>query len=441
VRAYEAIPPGAPIRLAKSTSNLFRTRRLADRPGLDVTGLDEVLHVDPQAGTAVVEAMTTYEKLVDVTLAHGVMPKVVPQLKTITIGGAATGIGIESSSFRHGLVHESVRELEILTGDGRVVVATPDNEHRDLFFGFPNSYGTLGYALRLEIEVMAVQPYVELRHMRFADSSALFCAIDEICGAGAWFGVPIDFVDAAVYAEDEQVLTIGRFVSEAPYHSDYRAMAIYYESTRRRSLDYLRTADYLWRWDTDWFWCSRNFGVQSPLVRAMVPPRLLRSSVYWKLLTTVQSRGLDRRFDRIRGLGRREMIVQDVEIPIRSAAAFLDFFHREIGILPIWICPTRQADPTAHWDLYAMDPAALYVNFGFWSSRMLDAGTEDGTFNRLIEAKVAELGGRKSLYSTSFYGERDFWNTYGGDAYHALKKTYDPDGRLLDLYEKCVGAG
>ena len=43
--------------------------------------------------------------------------------RRITIGGAVTGLGIESTSFTHGLPHESVIEMEILTGDGRVVVA------------------------------------------------------------------------------------------------------------------------------------------------------------------------------------------------------------------------------------------------------------------------------------------------------------------------------
>jgi FAD/FMN-containing dehydrogenase len=61
------------------------------------------------------------------------MPKVVPQLKTITIGGALAGLGIESSSFANGLAHESVREVEALTGDGRLLTATADNEHAELF--------------------------------------------------------------------------------------------------------------------------------------------------------------------------------------------------------------------------------------------------------------------------------------------------------------------
>jgi hypothetical protein len=54
---------------------------------------------------------------------------------------------------------------------------------------------------------------------------------------------------------------------------------------------------------------------------------------------------------------------------------------------------------------------------------------------------VEELGGRKSLYSTSYYGRDEFWRLYNGPAYASLKAGYDGDRRLLDLYEKCVERG
>src|SRR5205085_5030027 len=127
-------------------------RAPARAPGLDVTGFSGVLSIDAQARTADVQGMTTYEDLVSATLAHGLMPLVVPQLKTITLGGAVTGLGIEATSFRNGLPHESVLEMDVLTGDGRILLVTPDNEHADLFDAFPNSYGSLGYAVRLRTE-------------------------------------------------------------------------------------------------------------------------------------------------------------------------------------------------------------------------------------------------------------------------------------------------
>ncbi|HEY8474630.1 MAG TPA: FAD-binding protein, partial [Natronosporangium sp.] len=77
---YAALPPGAPVRLTKKTSNLFRFRPPATGPVLDAAPFDRVLAVDPDARTADVQGMVTYERLVDATLPYGLMPLVVPQL-------------------------------------------------------------------------------------------------------------------------------------------------------------------------------------------------------------------------------------------------------------------------------------------------------------------------------------------------------------------------
>ena len=438
---YASIPPGEPVRLAKRTSNLFRTRDRRRSQRLDVAALDGVLAVDPDARTADVQGMTTYEHLVDATLAHGLMPLVVPQLKTITLGGAVTGLGIESSSFRNGMPHESILELEVLAGDGRVVVARPDNEHSDLFHGFPNSYGTLGYALRLKIELEPVRPFVKLRHLRFAEAPACFDVMEQICADRAHGGEPVDFLDGTVFGPDEMYLTLGSFVDSAPATSDYTGMDIYYRSIQRRREDHLTVRDYLWRWDTDWFWCSRTFGVQNPRIRRFVPKQWLRSDSYWKLIELERRYRLHDRVEQMRGRQPSEHVVQDVEIPIARAAEFLRFFLREVPIEPVWLCPLRVRRTDRPWDLYALDPATSYVNFGFWSTVPLADGETDGTHNRRIEEVVEELGGHKSLYSTSYYEREQFWRLYNGPAYAELKRTYDGDGRLLDLYDKCVGRG
>jgi FAD/FMN-containing dehydrogenase len=105
VESYRAVPTTAPVRLAKPTSNLFRTRARTNAKGLDTSGLTGVIAIDAEARTADVAGMCTYEDLVAATLRHGLAPLVVPQLKTITLGGAVTGLGIESTSFRNGLPH------------------------------------------------------------------------------------------------------------------------------------------------------------------------------------------------------------------------------------------------------------------------------------------------------------------------------------------------
>ena len=432
-----ALPAGTPVRLRKPTSNLFRPRAAA--PGtLDATAFDGVLSVDPAARTADVLGMTTYGRLVDATLPHGLVPLVVPQLRTITLGGAVTGLGIESTSFRHGLPHESVLDMDVLTGDGRVLTVDPDGEHAALFRGFPNSYGTLGYALRLRIELMPVRPYVHLRHLRFAGAGAAAGAIARIVDAGEYAGRPVDFLDGTWFSPTEVYLTLGAFADTAPSTSDYTGQQVYYRSIRRRAEDWLTTHDYLWRWDTDWFWCSRAFGAQHPVVRRLWPRRLRRSDVYWRLVALERRWHVARALDRRRGKPEREAVVQDIEVPVDRLEEFLDFLHTRTGIEPVWLCPIRLRDGANRWDLYPLDPATTYVNVGFWSSAPLPPGRGDGWHNRAIEEKVAELGGHKSLYSTSFYPEEEFRATYGGAAYDILKKTYDPAGRLLDLYAKTV---
>nr|WP_245695548.1 FAD-binding oxidoreductase [Actinopolyspora saharensis] len=434
---YGRIPASERVRLAKSTSNLFRFRSPVSGSGLEVTGLDRVLSVDPETMTADVQGMTTYEDLVAETLRHGLMPLVVPQLRTITIGGAVAGLGIEASSFRNGLPHESVREMEILTGDGQVVPARPDNEHAELFRGFPNSYGSLGYALRLVIDLEPVRDHVRLRHVRFTSAAECAAAIEEIHGSGTWRGTRVDFVDGTVFDRSELYLTLGTFEDEAPYTSDYGGRRIYYRSVREREVDHLRVGDYLWRWDTDWFWCSRALGAQHPLLRSIWPRRFLRSDFYRRVVALDQRFGLSDRFNRLRGHPRREQVFQDVEIPVDRLAEFLDFFHDEIGISPVWLCPVRLRDATG-WPLYPMDPATLYVNVGFWATVPLRADQELGAHNRLIEEKVSELDGHKSLYSSAYYEREEFWKHYDGETYRRLKDRYDQAGKLPGLYEKCV---
>ncbi len=440
VASHRAVPAGERVRLAKRTSNLFRPRVASSVPGLDTSGLTGVISVDREARTADVQGMCTYEDLVDSTLAHGLAPLVVPQLRTITLGGAVTGLGIESSSWRNGLPHESVLEMDVLTGDGSVVTADP-GRNPDLYRGFANSYGTLGYATRLRIELEPMGRAVALRHVRFHDIGELLQALGDVLASSQYEEEEIDYVDGVVFSANESYLVLGARTDDPARTSDYTGRDIYYRSIQHDGpgvrRDLLTSHDYLWRWDTDWFWCSRAFGAQNPRIRAFWPRRWLRSSVYWRLI------GLDRRFsiaDRLEGLrGRppRERVVQDVEIPLARTEEFLRWFLREVPIEPIWLCPLRLRDNRA-WTLYPLEPGETYVNVGFWSSVPADPEDHPGATNRRIEHVVTDLGGHKSLYSEAFYDEDEFASLYGGPEYDALKARYDPQGRLPDLYAKTV---
>jgi FAD/FMN-containing dehydrogenase len=446
--SYRAIPAGSTVRLAKRTSNLFRPRAEAIGAGLDVTGLDGVISIDVTNRTADVQGMCTYENLVAATLPYGLMPFVVPQLKTITLGGAVTGLGIESTSFRNGLPHESVLELDILTGDGEVVTARPEGEHADLFAGFPNSYGSLGYATRLRIELEPVHSSVDLRHIEFTDLDEISAAIGTISSTREWDGQPVDFVDGVVFSATESYLTLGRWSDEETGLSDYTGEQIFYESIRNRPTDRLSIHDYLWRWDTDWFWVSKTFGAQNPKIRKYWPAKYRRSDVYHRMVGLENKYGVVSRVDGWRGKPARERVIQDVELPVESTAEFLRWYLDHVPMTPVWLCPLRlRAEGPAGtpengsqpWTLYPLRAGTTYVNAGFWGTVPIADGATDGDVNRLIETTVAELGGHKSLYSDAYYDEAEFWAAYGGDSYQQLKQRYDAGGRLLDLFAKAVG--
>jgi FAD/FMN-containing dehydrogenase len=433
--SYAAIAPGDPVRLAKKTSNLFRGRAELST-GLDVSGLVGVIEVD--GDVAEVQGMCTYEHLVEVTLAHGRIPLVVPQLKTITLGGAVSGLGIESTSFRSGLPHESVLEMDVMTGSGEIVTTKPGDE---LFDAFPNSYGSLGYATRLRIELEPVPPYVALRHVRFDDAAALSEAVTRIVEAGEWDGEQVDGLDGVAFSPDELYLTLARWTDEPGPTSDYTGQQVYYRSLQQRATDRLTVHDYIWRWDTDWFWCSRAFGAQHPLVRRVWPRRLRRSDVYWKLVALDRRFGIGDFLDRRAGRAQGERVVQDVEVPVDRLPEFLDWFDREIGMRPVWLCPlrVRREGGERPWPGYPLTAGTVYVNAGFWGVVNVGPDAPHSPRNRAIEAEVSALGGHKSLYSEAFYEREEFDRLYDGPHLARVKAQHDPDDRLTALYDKVVG--
>ena len=119
-------------------------------------------------------------------------------------------------------------------------------------------------------------------------------------------GERVDFLDGVVFEPDEAYLTLGRWTDDVAesgvlaaerLHRPARLLPV---AARAVSRDVLTAYDYLWRWDTDWFWCSRAFGAQHPVARRVWPRRWRRSDVYYKIV------GLENRFqvkaaDRPRG--------------------------------------------------------------------------------------------------------------------------------------------
>jgi FAD/FMN-containing dehydrogenase len=422
--------PSAP-RLNKSTvSNLFRYQPAAARPdtGVSLAGFDRVIGVDTERATLNVEGLTTFETIVKATLGRGLLPLVSPELKHITIGGATVGIGIESSCFRYGFVHDSLIEAEVLLPGGHIVLARPDNEHADLFRALPNSYGTLGYILRAKIRLMPAKPWVHLSTERFSELAPFLEAM-----RSATEDPSVDFTEGLFYAGGPFYLTNTRFAAEVPRVEDIVRDHIFYKLIQHEPDVYLATQDYIFRYDPEWFW---NLPETWPyrLFRRYAPLTLRNSGFYTRY--TRWKRRLVQRLpwsvaDDV------EPLIQDWEVPWERAEELIEFAAREtdLGGKPWVVTPIRTpAKPT----LYPVEANRLYLNLGCYCRVKKVPGKADYWHTRILDDKCFALGGIKMLYSSTLLTAEQFWARYNGDAYRALKQRYDPDGRAQDLYAKCA---
>ena len=418
-----------PLRLKKRTSsNLFRyAPRLASGDALDLGDFNHVLEVDRSARTLEVEGLATYEAIVDRTLRDGLVPLITPELKHITIGGATVGIGIESNGFRHGFVHDGLLEAEVLLADGRIVVATADNEHKGLFRALPNSYGTLGYILRAKIRLMPAASCVHLRTHAFTDLGAFFDAMH-----AATERADVDFIESLIFARDRLFLTLSRFVEHAPATADIVRENVFYRLLAREGDVYLTTKDYLFRYDPDWFW---NIPETTPyrLFRRLAPASMRNSGFYkryillkHRLLGLLPQRPPD-----------EEPLIQDWEVPWEHAAGLMRYAldHADLGGKPWIATPIRAlSSPT----LYPVGTGALYFNLGCYCHVKKRPDQGDYYHTRLLDRKCFDLGGIKMLYSSTFLDELEFDRIYNGAGYREIKRKYDPDATLGTLYQKCV---
>jgi len=324
--------------------------------------------------------------------------------------------------------------MDVLTAEGKVITCTKTNEHKDLFFGFPNSYGTLGYVLRAKLKLAPMKKYVKIVRERCRDPQAHFKRMKEVIEKNIQ-NEEVGFIEGYSFSPTEHYLAVMYFVDKAPFTSDYTWMNIFYKSMRKKRIDYLTTYDYIWRMDTDWFWNSKYFGMENKVMRFLFGKWILRSSVFWKIMQWNRKMGVLSSLYKVLKI-RKETIIQDVEISIDKAGDFLEWFYKELNVPPLFLCPTSVVDKKHPFIFFNLPPKKINVNIGFYSNRRTTRGP--AYYNKQVEQKVRELGGQKTLYSDSFYTREEFWNIYDKKAYDKLKKKYDPKGKFMGLYEKTV---
>lgn len=456
-RKLQAKP--SPISLNYHSTHSNTTRSRSYKKGcrkLDLGALNEIIQIDPEKRIAYVEPRVTMEQLVEATLGLGLIPPVVPEFKEITVGGAIMGGAGESGSHRFGSFNDICTSLEILTGDGRVITASP-YENEDLFYGIPCSYGSLGALLSAAIKLVPAKGFVHLKYYFCSSGKKGIEKLEELMEKSP------DFLDGIVFSKDKAVIIAGNLSEERPlpkYSTKPKGAEWYFQHVENLSHageEIMPLTDYLFRYDQGAFWVG-GFLLRPKLVlryllegilgmrtkqrlseqtikqlRSPPRPNAIVRRVLHPLLTT---KNLWKLFHWADKWAQTHSILQDFCIPKEKAISFLGEVMDDPGTFPLWLCPIKS---TVKPQIFAphLTHAAHVINVGIYGLPSYYTPTTENVTKHL-ERKTREWGGKKVLYSRSFYSEEEFWQIYSKKAYEALRAKMGANGVFHGITEKLL---
>ena len=406
-----------PVSLKKKTVS-HEVPKLSDKrysdEKIDLSDLNEILHINTEKRICIAEPGVTFIDLVTATMKYDLVPIIVPELKTITIGGAVAGCSIESMSYKHGGFHDTCLEYEIITAKGNVLICTPNNENNLLFQMVHGTFGTLGIISKLKFKLIPAKPSVKVTYEKYNNIEDYKSAI-----WGHYENKDVDFMDGIIHSPTEYVLSVANFVDEAPYTHNYDWMRIYYLSTKKRKEDYLKTPDYFFRYDKG--------------VTNVNPKSFLGRFFFGKFINSTRTLKLVEKFRRLIPPDKIPITV-DVFIPFSKVSNFMEWYKKEVNHFPLWCVPyklVRGYEWVSNDFLHKMNDT-LVLDLAIYGMKKKG----DKNYYKIIEDELMNIGGIKTLISSNYYSESDFWKIWNKENYDKVKRKTDPNNIFRDLYTK-----
>jgi len=319
-----------PILFSKKTVSHFVPSAHTAReklPKLDLKTLDSLLNIDPRKNIGIAEPGLTFSELLKESLKHNLIPAVVPELKTITLGGAISGCSIESMSYKYGGFHDTCLEYEIITSDGKVLTCSKENNPL-VFEMIHGSYGTLGIISKIKFKLLPAKPYVHLLYKKYNNFQDYWNALQKYCQEKQY-----DFIDGIIYDKNLFILCLGNMVDKAPKLSNYNWLKVFYKAAAKKEHDYFKIYDYFYRYDADCHWLSKKIPLMETFIgRLLFGKFVLGSSNLIKL---------SKKFGPKIYKGKRPDVVVDVFIPKNNFPKFYDWYQKDFDFFPLWIVPYK----------------------------------------------------------------------------------------------------
>jgi len=454
-------------------SNTTRTKRYKQNcPRLDFGSLNEVLQIDPEKMIAIVEPRVTMERLLRATLPFQLIPAILPECRGITVGGAIMGGAGESSSHQWGCFNDICRSYQILCGDGSLLRASP-YENRDIFYGVAGSYGSLGALVSAEIELIAAQKFVYLRYHVFSDPLKAIGMMQSLLKSHE----RPDFLDGIIFAKDLTVVMEGNLhpTNHESNQSSLFSLASplsewFYQHVKKIGTESqgqiyhekMTLEDYFFRYDLGGFWMGAYlfqipflarfvtqgiFGFRKPIeehfseseiyrFHSIKEPHVVGRAIFRPFLNTQNLLAI---LHKAEHWVQNRMVIQDFCIPESKAKHFCKEILNNLPIFPVWLCPIKR---TYHPQIFA--PHFLsenhvdghLINFGLYGIPLQSKPIR--CLTKMLEQSVHAYGGRKALYSRSYYTLEEFWQIYPRGSYEDLRKITHAHGVWHEITDKVL---
>jgi len=413
------------VKIYHGSTNSTRAQKFEKDKFVDVSRLDRVIEINTDEQYILVEPNVPMDKLVEATLKHRLVPPVVMEFPGITVGGGIQGGAGESSSFKHGLFHDTCLEYEIVLGNGEVITASP-TQNEDLFYGTACSYGSLGVITLVKLRLIPAKDFVHLTYHTVKSFDEAVDLTEKKCGEA------VDFVDGIIFAKNRGVVMFGNFSDK-----NNLPMATFSKKTdewfylnadkisKQHSLyeEIIPIREYLFRYDRGAFWMGyyvfKYFKIPFTKFARYFLDRIFKTRTLYRLAHATNMS--------------QQYFVQDLSMPQESVLKFMQFVDEELHIYPLWLCPLRPGKK----DKFSPNSinTKLVIDVGVWGD--MSRGYDNFIrANRDVENKVHELGGRKVLYAHAYYSRDEFWKIYDHAWYNALREKFFANSVFPDIYDK-----
>ncbi|EDQ86828.1 uncharacterized protein MONBRDRAFT_27834 [Monosiga brevicollis MX1] len=403
--------------------------------GIPTHKLGNVISINEEKRTVFVEPNVTMGQITATLMPLGWTLPVLPELDDLTVGGLVCGVGIESSSHKHGLFQHCCKGFELVLASGEVVSCSADN-NPELFKAVPWSHGTLGFLVGAELDIVPAKPYVRLEYVPLFDRKTAV----ETC-LESYKNTDLDFIETLIYSRDEMVLMKGAMVDK-PEPGKVNAIGTWYKpwffthvrsylEKKKPGVEYIPLRDYYHRHTKSLFWELQDiitFGNDlwfRVLFGWMMPPN-------HSILKRTQT-------EELRKLYEDHHVVQDMLVPGSKLQECLDVQDREFGCYPLWLCPMRIFPEDAGFIKPAKNGEEMFIDLGIYGNPS-NKDFKPQVNLRNVENYVRSVEGFQMLYADMLQSREEFEEMFDHKLYRKMRKELGCEGAFPEVYDKVCKA-